>query len=110
MKFHPQIIVHVDLKRKFGELGTFSELISSFNNHISSLLTAARMLKFDAAWTKKLENFYLSTLIFGSFSQNLSGSGRETGLPKKMGGGGGVTDHLSELIESEVNAKDKPCS
>ena len=51
-EFHPPITVHVDLKRKFGELETFSELILSFRGYTSSLLKAARMPKFDAARTK----------------------------------------------------------
>ena len=94
LKFHPSIIVHVDLTRKFDGLKTFSELILLFSGHISTLLTAARMPKFDAAWTKKLEIFYLPSLIFGSIFHNLSGSGRESGLyPKKKKG---VTDHLRE--------------
>ena len=41
----------------------------SFSGHICTLLTAARMPKFYAAWTEKLEIFELSTLIFGSFFQ-----------------------------------------
>ena len=57
----------------------------SFSGHISTLLTAARMPKFDAAYTEKLEIFYLSTLIFCSIFHNLSESGRESGLPKKNG-------------------------
>ena len=86
MKFHPPIIVHVDLTRKFGELETYSELTLSFSGHISTLITAARMPKFDAVWTKTLEIFYLPTLIFGSFFHNLQGSGSESGVPKKNWG------------------------
>ena len=64
LKFHPPIIVYVDLKRKFGELETSSELILLFRGHIFTRPTAERMPKFDAAWTKKLKFFYLPTLIF----------------------------------------------
>ena len=86
LKFYPPIINHVNFKRKFGELETFPELILSFNGHICTLLTSPRMPKFDSAWTEKLFFFYLPTLMFCSFFHNLSGSGRESGPPKKNGG------------------------
>ena len=43
------------------------------------------MPKFDAAYTEKLEIFYLPILIFCSIFHSLSESGRESGLPKKNG-------------------------
>ena len=46
----------MDLKAKFNVLVKFSEQMCSFGRHICTLLTAARMSKFDAAWTEKLEN------------------------------------------------------
>ena len=57
----------------------------SMKYSLSTLLTAARMPKFDTAYTEKLEIFYFPTLIFCSFFHNLSESGRESGLPKKNG-------------------------
>ena len=56
------------------------------------------MPKFDAAYTEKLEIFYLPTLIFCSFFHNLSESERESGLPKK--------NEVSPTIEeSKLQAK-----
>ena len=60
-------------------------MILSFSGHISTLLTAARMPKFDAAYTEKLEIFYLPTLFFCAFFYSLSESGRESRLPPKNG-------------------------
>ena len=58
-------VTHVKNVKKLGvHRIRFSELILSFSGHISTLLTAARMPKFDAAYTEKLEIFYLPTLIF----------------------------------------------
>ena len=51
----------------------------------STLLTAAQIPKFDAAYTEKLEIFYLPTLIFCSIFHNLLESGRESGITKKNG-------------------------
>ena len=45
----------------------------SFSGHISTLLTAEQMPKFDAALTGKLEVFELPTLIFTTeFKSNVS--------------------------------------
>ena len=84
MKFYPPTIVHVDLKRKFGKLETFSELILLFNGHISTLLTAARLPKFDAAWTEKLEIFLPShTDFLFIFSQSVRKWQRKWATEKK---------------------------
>ena len=93
LKFHPPIIVHVDLKRKFGELETFSELILSLSRHISSLLTAARMPKFDAMWTKNWKFFTFPHWFLVLFFTVCQEEVEKVVYRKKIGG---VTDHLRE--------------
>ena len=56
------------------------------------------MLKFDSARTKKLDFFYLPTLIFYSFFTICQEVVEKVVYRKKWG----VTDHLREYIAGEV--------
>ena len=103
MKFHPPIVVHVDLTRKFGELETFSELILSFSGHISTLLTSARMPKFDAAWTKKWKLFTFPRWFLVHFFTICQEMVEKAVYRKKLG----VTDHLreSEKLQAKLTQR-----
>ena len=66
----------------------FSEQLLSFSSNICSLLTAAPVQTSDSAWLKNWKFLNFPHWFF-FFFPNLSESGRESGLLKKMG----VTDH-----------------